>query len=89
MFKGEYISVGETSFGLTKPGDVVKFSRVYCNLYTKKDNYTVIRDRYGFNLLIQPYPQGKVISFTLESMENGDIIVKNEFDTIILRQIKG
>ena len=61
----------------------------YTAIYIRRKKLYGKRDRYGFNLLIQPYPQGKVISFTLESMENGDIIVKNEFDTIILRQIKG
>jgi len=88
LIKGKYISVGESAFGITKPGDTVIFNRIYCNLQTKKDMYAITKDSYGYNLLIQPYPSGEVTTFTLESKSNGDIIARNETHTILLRPIK-
>ena len=85
MIEGEYLIVKGEAPQNVESGTTVAFKRKYCNLLSAKDLYAITKDRYGYNLLVQPYPNGAVVEFTLESLENGDVAVKNTSDCFILR----
>ncbi|MDR3209049.1 MAG: hypothetical protein LBT36_00270 [Oscillospiraceae bacterium] len=73
---GKWKNVGDTSYGQAQPGAIVAFSGANCNFLSPQDTYAIYEEDGQYHLDITGLLGGGG-SFTVEIIDNDNILVKN------------
>ena len=74
--EGKWQVVSETGFGQAQPGAIVVFDGNYCNFYSPRDTYALIKDGDTYTLSVTSL-LGESQSYTVNTIDKDNIVVAN------------
>ena len=89
QIEGKWKSVGSTGYGQAQPGAIVIFDGENCNFFSPQDTYAVYPNGDGtYTLDVTSFFFADTLSFTIEVIDNDDIIIRGTGPETELQRIE-